>query len=464
MKITLLGAAGGEVTGSAYLVQTDAANVMVDCGLFQGAQKLENSNRLPTTDTLKHLHAVVLTHAHLDHTGRLPLLSRFDYKGPIYATQATIALAELILKDSAYLQGEDAKRQNRRRFEAGEPPIEPLYTQKEVDRLHPLYRRLRYDHPTVIAAGVSVRAVEAGHILGSASLELTVEEAGRKKVVVFSGDIGPRGAPLHSDPVPFKNADLVFMESTYGDKDHLSLAETAVAAREAVKATLEQHGRVLVPTFAIGRSQLLLYLLAGAFKRGTLKPFPVFLDSPMAIRATDIYKTHEELFDDEAIAMRRSGELSRNLRTVQICQKAKDSMALARKPGPWMVLAGAGMCTGGRIMNHLTNHLPDPTTLVLMVGYQSRGSVGRALLDGAKEVRIAGWKVKVQAKTHLFSGLSGHAGQKDLLNWFGSLASSRPRVILSHGEDGPRKALAARIQERFGLSSQLPAYREVIEF
>src|SRR4030095_906804 len=199
---------------------------------------------------------------------------------------------------------------------------------------------------------------------------------------VFSGDIGPRDAPLHRDPVPFKHADLVFIESTYGDKEHPSLAETAVAAREAVKAAVEQHGRVLVPTFAIGRSQLLLYLLAGAFKRGTLKPFPVFLDSPMAIRATDTYKTHEELFDDEAIAMRRSGELSRNLRTVQICQKAKDSMALASKPGPWMVLAGAGMCTGGRIMNHLTNHLPDPTTLVLMVGCQSRGSVGRAARAG----------------------------------------------------------------------------------
>jgi metallo-beta-lactamase family protein len=184
----------------------------------------------------------------------------------------------------------------------------------------------------------------------------------------------------------------------------------------------------------------------------------------MAIRATDIYRTHEELFDEEAIAMRRSGELSKNLRTAQICQKAKDSMALVRKPGPWMVLAGAGMCTGGRIMNHLTNHLSDPSTLVLMVGYQSRGSVGRALADGAREVRIAGRKINVQASTHLFSGLSGHAGQKDLLNWFGSLASSRPRVILTHGEDGPRRTLAAGIQERFGLSSEMPAYREAIEF
>jgi metallo-beta-lactamase family protein len=462
MKITLLGAAGGEVTGSAYLVQTTDANVMVDCGLFQGAQKLENFNRLPTSSALQKLDAVVLTHAHLDHTGRLPLLTRFDYKGPIYATSATIALAGLILKDSAYLQGEDAKRQNRRRAETGQAPVVPLYTQKEVDRLRDLYRLMRYNHPTEIAPGIRVRAVEAGHVLGSASLEMIVTEGGRTKVVVFSGDIGPRGAPLHKDPVPFKGADLVFLESTYGDKEHPSLADTAVAAREAVKTAVERGGRVLVPVFAVGRSQLLLYMLAGAFKRGTLKPFSVFLDSPMAIRATEVYRSHTELFDEEALAMRRSGDLSANLRTVKICQKAADSLALSRKPGPWMVLAGAGMCTGGRIMNHLQNHLPDPTTLVLMVGYQSRGSVGRALVDGAREVKISGQRVKVRATTHMFGGLSGHAAQSDLISWLGSLAASRPRVILTHGEDGPRRVLRAKIQERLGLAAQMPAYRAVI--
>jgi metallo-beta-lactamase family protein len=464
VKVTLLGAAGGEVTGSAYLVQTGAANILVDCGLFQGAKKLENSNRLPSAGALQTLDAVVLTHAHLDHTGRLPLLTRFDYRGPIYATPATMALSELILKDSAYLQGEDAKRENRRRLEAGRPPIAPLYTQKEVDRLHSLYRPLRYNHATEVAPGMRIRAVEAGHVLGSASLELTVDDGSRKKVVVFSGDIGPRGAPLHRDPVPFKHADLVFMESTYGDKDHPSLVETAAAAREAVRETIERRGRVLVPVFAIGRSQLLLYLLAGAFKRGTLTAFPIFLDSPMAIRATEVYRSHAELFDEEAIAMRRSGDLSTHLRTVTICQKAAASLALSGRPGPWMVLAGAGMCTGGRIINHLQHHLPDPTTLVLMVGYQSRGCVGRALLDGAKEVRLAGRQVQVRARTHQFGGLSGHAGQSDLLNWLATLARSRPRVILTHGEEGPRRALRACVQQRFGLAAEMPGYRDVIEF
>jgi metallo-beta-lactamase family protein len=462
MKITLLGAAGGEVTGSAYLLQTATANVMVDCGLFQGARKVENGNRLPSRDALRRLDAVVLTHAHLDHTGRLPLLTRFGYTGPVYATPATIELTDLILRDSAYLQLEDAKRRNRQR-PAGAPAVEPLYTAREVDQLRPLFRRMRYGHPTTIAPGISVRAIESGHILGSTSLEVSVEEGKRPRVVLFSGDLGPRGAPLHRDPVPFKRADLVFMESTYGDRDHPSLTETAVAAREAIKATIEEGGRVLVPVFAIGRSQLLLYLLAGAFKRKTLKPFPVFLDSPMAIRATEIYRSHAELFDAEALAMRRSGDLALHLKTARFCQKAVDSRALAAKPGPFLVLAGAGMCTGGRIMHHLQNHLPDPTTLVLMVGYQSRGSIGRKLADDAKEVRIEGRSVPVRARTHNFGGLSSHAGQSDLLAWLGALAPSRPRVVLTHGENGPRSALRAGIKERFGIDAEAPEYLATIE-
>jgi metallo-beta-lactamase family protein len=462
MRITLLGAAGGEVTGSAYLVEGPDSNVMVDCGLFQGAKKVENQNRIPTQARLQQLDAVVLTHAHLDHTGRLPLLTRLGYKGPIFATPATIDLTQLILRDSAYLQSEDARRQNLWRARAGKPTIQPLYVQKDVDAVQPLFKRMRYDHPTTVAKGITVRAIEAGHILGSASLEMTVDDGGSRKVVVFSGDLGPRGAPLHRDPTPFKHADVVFVESTYGDKDHPSLAETAIAAREAIKAAVEQRGRVLVPAFAVGRTQLLLYLLAGAFKRRTLKPFPVFLDSPMGIRATDIYRTHFELFDEEALGMRKSGDLAVNLRTVKVCQKAVESQALAKKPGPYLVLAGSGMCTGGRILHHLQQHLPKPTTLVMLVGYQGRGSIGRALADGATSVKITGQTVDVGAQVHMFGGLSGHAGQGDLLNWVGALAPSRPRIVLTHGEDGPRAAFARLIKERYGLKSEQPGYLETI--
>src|SRR6516165_8286538 len=300
MKITVHGAAGGEVTGSAYMLQTRDANVLVDFGLFQGARKVENYNRIPKKGAFEKLNAVVLTHAHLDHTGRLPLLTRAGYKGPIYATPATIDFADLILKDSAHLQKGDVERQNRRRSRMGQPLLDPLYEQPDVDRLSPLYKQLGYDEPTLLAPGIAVRAVEAGHMLGSVSLELTVEDEGKNKVVIFSGDLGPRGAPFHRDYVPFEKADFVFMESTYGDRDHRSLKETAIETREVIKKAGEAGAKILVPVFAVGRTQLLLYLLAGAFKRGTLPSFPIYIDSPMAIQATKLYGKHVELFDDEA--------------------------------------------------------------------------------------------------------------------------------------------------------------------
>jgi metallo-beta-lactamase family protein len=463
MKITVHGAGGGEVTGSAYLLQTREANLLVDYGLFQGARKVENYNRLPKKGTFDKLNAVVLTHAHLDHTGRLPLLTRTGYDGPIYATPATMDLAELILKDSAHLQKSDVERQNRRRQRMGQPLIEPLYLQEDVERLRPLCKTLGYDQLTPVAPGITVRAVEAGHMLGSVSLELTVEEQGTKRVVIFSGDLGPRGAPLHRDPVPFKHADIVFMESTYGDRDHRSLKDTAIETREVVKKAVDTGGKILVPVFAVGRTQLLLYLLAGAFNRGALPAFPVYVDSPMAIEATKLYGKHVELFDEEALAMQRSGELRENLDTVKFCPMADDSRALNDVKGPCMIMAGAGMCTGGRILHHFRHNLSRHGTTVLIVGYQGHGSLGRMLVDRKPTVTIFGEKIPVRASVHTFGGLSGHAGQTDLLRWFDSLAASRPRVFLTHGEERGRQPLGKIIQERYNLQVDYPSLRETIE-
>jgi metallo-beta-lactamase family protein len=463
MKVTIHGAGGGEVTGSAYLVQTREANVLVDLGLFQGAQKVENYNNIPRRGAFNKLNAVVLTHAHLDHTGRLPLLTRAGYAGPIHATPATIDFADLILKDSAHLQLGDVERQNRRRTREGKPPLEPLYTKEDVDRLGPLYQPLEYNQPTTLAPGITVRAVEAGHMLGSVSLEMTIEEEGRKQVVIFSGDLGPRGAPLHRDPVPFKHADAVFMESTYGDRDHRSLHETAVETRDVVKRAVETGGKILIPVFAVGRTQLLLYLLAGAFQRGTLSPFPIFIDSPMAIEATKLYQKHTELFDDEALAMQQAGELRENLETARFCPTAEDSRALNDQRGPCLIMAGAGMCTGGRILHHFRHNLARPETMVLFVGYQGHGSLGRKLVDGAKSVTIFGEKIPVRASVHTFGGLSGHAGQTDLLRWFDSFAASRPRVFLTHGEERARQPLGRIIEERYKLPVAYPGLRETIE-
>jgi metallo-beta-lactamase family protein len=314
-----------------------------------------------------------------------------------------------------------------------------------------------------VAPGITVRAVESGHILGSVSLELTVEEKGKKKVVLFSGDLGPRGAPLHKDPTPFHHADAVFMESTYGDHDHPPLREAAVAAREVIGRTVEGGGKVLVPVFAVGRTQLLLYLLAGAFQRGTLSAFPIYIDSPMAIEATKLYGKHVELFDEEALALHRSGELQENLESAKFCPTADDSRALNDVDGGCLVMAGGGMCTGGRILHHLRHNLAREGTTVLFVGYQSHGSLGRMLADGRKTVSIFGERIPVRASVQTMGGLSGHAGQKDLLAWLGSFAASRPRVLLTHGEEKGRVPLRGIIQERYGLSAECPELGETIE-
>jgi metallo-beta-lactamase family protein len=463
MRIGIHGAAGGEVTGSAYLVETKAANVLIDFGLFQGSRKTEQLNRLPKEVALDRLNAVVLTHGHLDHTGRLPLLTRAGYRGPIYATPATVELADLVLRDSARLQEADAERENRHRRRDGEPPVEPLYTTEDAQQVRHLARALPYEQPAEVAPGITVRMVEAGHMLGSASIEMVVEEDGRKRVVVFSGDLGPRGAPLLRDPVPFKHADLVFMESTYGDRDHRQLRETAIEAREIVRQALDARGKILVPVFAIGRTQLLLYLLAGAFSRGTLPSFPIYVDSPMAIEATRIYGRHPELFDEEALAMQQSGELRQNLETVTMCSTTDESRALNEVDGPCLIMAGAGMCNGGRILHHLRHNLSNPATTVLIVGYQSQGSLGRMLVDGSKTVRIFGETIPVQASVHTMGGFSAHAGQTDLLNWFDTLAPSRPRVLLTHGEDRARKPLGDIIHQRYQLEVEYPGLGQVVE-
>jgi metallo-beta-lactamase family protein len=462
MRITPHGAAGGEVTGSAYFVETGAANVLVDYGLFQGRNKIENYNRLPKKGFFDKLNAVVLTHAHLDHTGRLPLLTKAGYRGPIHATPATIDFASLILSDSAHLQEADIERQNRKRERLGEPPLEPIYVQSDVDQLKALYRPLEYDKPTELAPGISVRAVEAGHMLGSVSLEMTVDDEGTKKVVVFSGDIGPRGAPLHRDPIPFQRADFVFMESTYGDHDHRSLHETAIETREVIKKAIAANGKILVPVFAVGRTQLLMYLLAGAFQRGMLTPFPIYIDSPMAIAATKLYGKYTSLFDEEALAMQQSGELQKNLETVKFSQTAEDSRALNAMSGPCMIMAGAGMCTGGRILHHLRHNLARPGTTVLFVGYQGEGSLGRMIVDGKKFVTIFGEKIPVRAAVHTLGGLSGHAGQTDLLRWLETMVPSKPRVFLTHGEERGRQPLGKLIQDRFQLQVDYPALRQTI--
>ena len=462
MKIHFHGAAG-DVTGSAYHVVTNQASILVDCGYFQGRKEESAKNRRKAKLDGGRLDAVVLTHGHLDHIGRLPLLTQKGYKGPIYATRPTLDIATLILKDSVMLQKQELKRQNQKRARSGLPPLEPLFEEADVRKLKPLTMPVKYNERFKVAPGIEARLVDAGHVIGSASVELTVTENGHKKVVVFSGDLGPRGAPLLNDPEPFKEADAVIMESTYGNRNHRSMTDTAIEGRQIIARAIEEKAKVLVPVFAVGRTQLLLYLLAGAFKRKTLPRFPIYLDSPMAIQATKIYGRNSELFDTEALEMVRSGELRRNLNCARPCTSPGDSRALNSVKGPCLIMAGSGMCTGGRIMHHLRHNLPIPETAVLIVGFQSPGTLGRKLVDGAKSVVMFGEEIPVRASIHTMGGFSAHADQRGLLDWFSTLASSRPRTIITHGEDRARQAFGDLIQSRFGLKTEQPALGDVIE-
>lgn len=462
MKITLYGAAGN-VTGSAYYVQTKSSNILVDFGLFQGDKSLQQYNeKMPPINT-ENLDAVILTHAHTDHTGRLPLLVKNGYSGPIFATNATIDITGLILLDSVKVQNYEIKRQNRKRERIGKTPINSVYSEEDIMKVLSLFTPAVYNTPFEIAEGITARLRESGHVLGSASIELTIEEKGRKKVVVFSGDIGPVDTAIIKDPEPFTGADLVFMESTYGDHDHRSLDDTLLEGKNIIKKAISEKGKILVPSFAVGRTQQLLYYIARAVHRGNLEQIPVYLDSPMAVEATKIYLKHKELYDDEAAKLFQQGVIKGDFSQMHICKTAEESMALNEISGPCMIIAGSGMCNAGRILHHLKHNLWKPQTTVMMVGYQGEGSLGRKLLNGDSKVRIYGEEVVVKAKIASMGGLSAHADQSGLMKWFDSLAVSKPHLVLSHGEDKGRKPLAKLIKKRYDIEAILPEYAETIK-
>jgi metallo-beta-lactamase family protein len=458
MKLTFCGAAG-EVTGSCYLLETARARVLIDFGLHQGDHE-ERNRTLPPLNAPK-LDAVILSHAHLDHSGLMPLLPRLGYKGRVVATPATIDLVSILLHDSAKLQEGDAERARRHAVDQEIPQAAPLYGTQDVDQLLPLFTPLPYDEKREVAPGITARLVDAGHIIGSASIELTVEEPGRRQVIVFSADLGPTGAPLVRDPTTLQHADVLLLESTYGDRDHRPRAETVSQLQQIAAAALNGSGKVLIPSFAVGRTQDLIYEFGKLQRAGQFKN-PTFVDSPMAIQATELYARHVELLDCEAHALLQSGIKPLSFPGLEFTHSAEESKRLNGIDGGAVIIAGSGMCNGGRIVHHLIHNLPNRATQVVFVGYQAVGTTGRRIVDGQKTVRILNQTVPVRAEIHTLGGLSAHAGQSGLVEWAASF-QPRPKLFLTHGEDGPRHALGERLRKERQYSPNYPQYGETVE-
>ncbi len=443
MHIEFLGAAA-EVTGSCHLLSVDGRRVLLDCGLIQGRARDEARNRDAFPFDPAGLDAVVLSHAHIDHSGRLPLLVKRGFRGPVYTHAASRDLARIMLRDAGYLQEREAEWQNRKRERKGLPAVEPLYTVADAEACLGQFVALGYGETRDLLPGVSARLLDAGHILGSSIVEMFLREGAREVKLVFSGDLGQAGAPILRDPTPVREADVVILESTYGDRLHRARDETLAELAEILRAAAGR-GNVLIPAFAVGRSQELLYLLGSHFEDWNVGAWQVFLDSPMAIEATEVYARHSELYDREATARWRAhGE--RSLPNLRLTATPEESMAINRIASGALIIAASGMCTGGRIRHHLKHNVWRRDCHLIIVGFQARGTPGRALVDGARHLRLWGETVRVQARVHTIGGLSAHADRAGLCGWYAGF-EGRPPVVLVHGEPDKQAALAQRLAQ-----------------
>lgn len=464
-RLTFYGATEG-VTGSAYLLETGPSRILLECGLVQGRREDEKANEKPFPFNIRKLDAVVLSHAHLDHSGRLPKLVAEGYSGPIYMTEPTVDLLDIMLKDSASLAQRDAEWENKRRRRAGKEEVEPLYTIQDVEATLPLCEGLSYNSRHKIADNIEVCYRDAGHILGSAIVELYINEEGEEKKLVFSGDLGNSEAALLRDPEIVETADVLLLESTYGDRNHRSMDETLDEFESIIEQASKNGGNILIPSFAVGRTQEIIFHLGELYQKGKLRHQAVYLDSPMAIAATEVYHRYQDVFNTEDRALlrqARSGSLHSFLPVLRYSRSTDESMAINRIKEGAIIIAGSGMCTGGRIRHHFKHNLWRQKSHVIIVGFQAYGTPGRALVDGAKVFRLGGDEIAVKATIHTLGGFSAHASQSQLLDWTRNFSKSHPRIFLIHGENDAKAALQELLGKE-GWSAEIPGTGESISF
>lgn len=436
MKLSFHGA-DHDVTGSCHLVECAGKRILIDCGMFQGSRELDEENSEPFGFDPADIDFLLLTHAHLDHCGRLPVLVNSGFRGEIITSPATRDLARLVLLDSGNLQEEEARRNERHASRRGNhrADIEPLYTELDVlDSLEFFGRKAAYNNRLQLAEGACATFLDAGHILGSASISLELEENGQRRTVLFSGDLGNTGRPILRDPAPPPKADVVVMETTYGDRLHKPIDQSVEELFAAISDTFKHGGNVIIPTFALERAQEILFYLREGVENGRLpRTMQVFLDSPMAISATAIFKRHPECYDEETAELFREGRDPLSLPGLHFTRETQDSMAINRIGGGAVIMAGSGMCTGGRIRHHLRHNLWRRDSSIVFVGYAANGSLARNIIDGAERVRLFGEEIPVAAKVHTINGFSAHADQAELLAWHHRTGTPE-RTFLVHGE------------------------------
>jgi len=461
-KLTFLGAAGC-VTGSKYLVEAAGKRLLVDCGLFQGSSELKDRNWKPLPTDPKSIDYAILTHAHLDHTGWLPVLVKAGYRGPIFANPATIELTEILLKDSAHLQEEEAENAQRNKWSQHADP-RALYGPNDVDPVLKLLKPMPRSGGFNVSPAFHVASFDAGHILGSSSLELAISENGKKIIVVFSGDVGRYSQPILKDPTtPSSNADVLLCESTYGDREHPD-GDPAELLAGIVNRVTKRGGSIVIPAFAIGRTQTFMYYLRQLEDQQRIPRLPVYVDSPMALSATDLYLKHREDHDLEFSQEESGGKGDPlNVHEFHLTRSVEESKAINNVKTPCIIISASGMVSGGRVLHHLAQRLPDPRNAVILAGFQAEGTRGRALQEGAKVLHLFGQTVPVCAEIVEMGQFSAHAGKSELLRWLTALPSPPKQTYLTHGEPAAAQSLQQAIQEKFHWKAAVARYMDTVD-
>ena len=461
IRLRFLGAAQN-VTGSRHLLEANGTRILVDCGLYQERQ-FRSRNWDPLPIPAETINAVLLTHAHLDHCGFLPKLVREGFKGKIYCNAATAEIAKIILLDSAHLQEEDAeykRRRHEREGRKGPYPELPLYTTADAEACFPLFSPVKYRKAIQLGNGVEATFYDAGHILGSSIIRAKVRQDGQERIILFSGDIGRPDRPIVCDPTVFDRADYVLIESTYGDRVHKDTQDIKKLIGDVINSTRKAGGNIIVPSFALERAQEVLYYINELLLENMIPHLMVFLDSPMAAKVTEVFRHHPELFDEEMTEFIKQRESPFNLPGLKVVGSSKESKAINHINGTVMVIAGSGMCTGGRIKHHLVNNITRPQSTIMFVGYQALGTLGRQIVDGARKVRIFGQKYKVKAKVVRIPGFSAHADRDELLNWLRELQAAPRGVFVVHGETESARSFGDYVREKTGWQVNVPAYQD----